>query len=1164
MGGQVSGVATEPGLSGRLDGGLAENLHSPVPGSVTPLRAPLHATVRPAPPLCSAWHGRDSETWAKRNHLGEVVDLLALGPLELWHQGRQYPLGSLKERSVLAVLLYARGDPVAIDTLVERVWDDDEPPVTAVETLQTYLSRLRSRLRRAVGGLAVLERPSPRRYRLRVEHADDVDLVRLQRLRAEARAAAGRGDREHAVGLLHTAESLWRGEPFAEFTGGWAASARARLTEDHRRVREERIRLELELGRHADLLGELHELVSLNPLAQQAVAALMLALYRSGRDGEALAVYRTTRRHLSEELGIDPGAELQALQSRILSQDPTLREPGPAAVVPGAGPGAAGRAPDRSVAPLGSSLPRSTRDFTGRTGELDILLAEPVPDGNGTALPVTVVHGMPGIGKTALIVHAAHRMRDRYPDGQFYVDLRAYSDQPPYDPADALAFLLHAVGVPDPLPVTLDERAARWREWTAQHRVLVVLDNARDAEQVRPLLPGSPDCHALVASRNRLAELDGATSLHLDVLSVSEAASLFARIAGAARVSDTATLRRVVELCGCHPLALQLHASRFRHRDTWDLEYVADRLDGATDRLDEFDERVAAALQLSYADLDESARRLFRLLALHPGPDIPLEAAMALSGDVEPGVLRRAADALLDRHLLDERVRDRYQLHDLVRAFGDRLSRGEDPPPERRAASRRLVSYYLTAADHADRLAHPRRRRRHVPPELTAPITPGFARACRQTPACPAPALRADEGSSTTGPGGPHTESAADGASVWLNVERGNLLAVARMAAAEFPEFAALFPHVLAHSLGHWGTRDITAELHAAALSALRSGGDRPALAQTLVEQASALARENHSAALAAATEALTLFEGLADPQGRAEALFEMGRAHLGAGRGEACLRELDRALVLYRAVGDRHGVAATLNVQGTARVHRAEYAEATHCFRTMLGINQELRDRHGEAVAWNNLGDIRLALGLHEEARDHYERALALMREVGGKKERAILDTNLGAVYHATGQPGRALACFRRALASHRAGGDAIGEVNTLICLGETYAGSGHVEEALDHFRAAEEVARRIDNSYERQRALLGIAETQYTEGRLGAALETYRNALAIAREHNYSLCAARALAGISRVYLRMHNTPSALAHAKRALTMYRRLGADGEAAELDRLFGDWGATGS
>ncbi|MFS8200584.1 AfsR/SARP family transcriptional regulator [Streptomyces sp. CWNU-52B] len=1081
-----------------------------------------------------------------------MVDLLALGPLELWHQGRQYALGSLKERCVLGILLYARGDPVSVDTLVERVWDEDELPAAPVEVLRTYLSRLRTRLHRAVGDDAMVERASPRRYRLRVEREDDVDFVRLEQLRAQARAAAGRGDTEYAVGLLHAAQALWRGEPFAEFTGAWAASARARLTEDHRRVREERIRLELELGRHADLIGELHELVSLSPLAQQAVAALMLALYRSGRDGEALALYRDTHGRLGSELGIDPGADLRDLQQRILRQDPALREPEPeagpsrtahtasaratAAAGEGRTPGPTGgtATADGPAGHVGSSLPRDTRDFIGRRGELDILLAEPAPEDSATALPLTVVHGMPGVGKSALIVHAAHRMRSRYPAGQFYVDLRGYSDQPPYEPADALAFLLHTVGVADPLPVSLDERIARWREWTAHHRVLVVLDNARDAEQVRPLLPGSSECRAIVASRNRLADLDGAASLPLDVLSVSEAASLFARIVGAARVSDTSALRRVVELCGSQPLAVQLLASRFRHRDTWDLEYVADRLARAGDRLDEVDERVAAALRLSYTDLDAPARRLFRRLALHPGPDITLEAAIALSGD-GPDVVRRAVDTLQDRHLLDEPVRDRCQLHDLVRAFGSRLGRGEDPEPVRREALRRLMTHYLTAADRADRAAYPRRRRRALGPELVS----------------------ADTLESGTAP-------SADEASVWLTVERGNLLAVARTAAAEFPDVAAHFPHVLAQSLQLWGMHDITAELHGAALTALRSGGDRVALAQTLVERASVLAREDHGAALAAATEALGFFEDLGDTHGRADALFEIGRAHLGAGHGEECLAELARALELYLLVGDRHGVAETLKVQGTALVHRAEYAQAGDLFETMLAIHRDLGDLHGEAIAWNNLGDIRFAVGRHEEARGYYEQALVLMRRVGGKRDIAIIDTNLGAVYHATGQSGRALGCFRRALASHRDCGDAIGEITTLIRLGETCAGSGRTEDALSHFGAAEEAARRIGNSYERLRSFIGIADTQYAMGRLNVALETYLLAQDIAECHSYSLCSAQALAGMCRTCLSMGNIESARAHAERAQTIYRRLGAVSEADELRRLFADRGATGS
>nr|WP_239158124.1 BTAD domain-containing putative transcriptional regulator [Streptomyces sp. SID13726] len=1053
----------------------------------------------------------------------------------MWHQGRPYRLGSVKERCVLGVLLYARGDPVSVDTLVERVWNGEDPPPTAVDTLRTYLSRTRTRLDRAVGGLAQVERIAPRRYRLRVENSDDVDLVRFQRLRADARAAAGRGEREHAVGLLRTAAALWRGEPFAEFTGEWAASARARLTEDHRRVREERIRLELELGRHADLVGELHELVSQNPLAQQSVAALMLALHRSGRDGEALALYGSTRHRLNDELGMDPGAELQDLHVRILGQDPALRDTS----VREAGAAPSVSQPDLPESGSGSSLPRDTPDFTGRAGELELLLADPAPDGRGTALPLTVVHGMAGVGKSALIVHAAHRLYSSYPDGIFYIDLRAYSDQSPYEPADALAFLLHTVGVPDPLPATLDERTARWREWTAHRRVLVLLDNARDAEQVRPLLPGSSRCRAIVASRNALTELDGAAFLPLDVLSVAEAASLFARIAGAARVSDMHSLRRVVEMCGCHPLTVQLLAGRFRHRNTWDLEYVADRLARADDRLDEFDERVAAALWLSCADLDVAARRLFRRLALHPGPDITLAGATALSGDGSPETVRRAADVLLDRHLLDEPVRDRYRLHDLARAFGARLGRREDAESVRSAALRRLAAYYLTTADRADRLAYPRRRRRQVPPELRSPHATDFAAS-------------------------PDAGAAVDGASVWLTVERANLLAVARTAAAGLPDFAALFPHVLAHSLRRWGTHEITAELHEASLSAHRSCGDRSGLAQTLVERASVLARENHTAALAAATEALGLFESLDDDRGRADALLEIGRSHLGAGRGEVCLRELDRALDLYRRVEDRHGIAAALNVQGTALVHRAEYGEAMRRFRSMLDIHRELGDVSGEGVAWNNMGDVWLGLGRYEEARDHYQQALNRLLLVGGKREVSIIQTNLGAVYQVMGQSERALVFYRRALVGHRSVADAIGEVTTLIRLGETHAAAGATEQALAQFASAEEISRRIDNSYELQRVLLATADTQYGAGRLGVALGTYRSALEIADEYSYSLCSARALAGIARTYFRMRNVREACAHAERARGIYSRLGVVAEVDELDKLLVDWVAAGS
>ncbi|MGW1840424.1 AfsR/SARP family transcriptional regulator [Streptomyces sp. NPDC002067] len=1057
-----------------------------------------------------------------------MVELLLLGPLELWHDGHQWPLGSPKARHVLASLLYAYGEPVGVETLVDRVWGEDDVPDTPVATLQSYLSRLRALLADAVGDRARIDLVSPRRYRLRVADTDDVDLYRLRRIRAEARAAAARGDREGAVARLRCAQALWRGDPLAEFPGAWAAAAGARLTEDRRSLQEERIHLELELGRHTDLIGELRDLVAENPLAQRAVAALMLALYRSGRDGEALELYATTRHLLGDRLGIDPGTELRTLQSRILAQDAALdappaprpeRDPVPA-------PASEAR-PAPGPAPS-STLPRDTKDFTGRAVELRTLLATPPHEGHTTALPLTVVHGMPGVGKTALIIHAAHRLRAAYPDGLFYVDLRAYSDQPAYEPAEALAFLLRSAGVLGPFPDSLDERAAGWREWAARRRVLVVLDNAKDAGQIVPLLPGSASCRAIVASRNRLAELDGATHLLLDELSLPEASALFTRVAGRGRSMDDAALRRIMRICGGHPLTLQLLAGRLRHRDTWDLEHVAERLSRADDPLDEMGEHVTAALQLSYVELRPAARRLFRYMALHPGPDITVDAAAALCA-AAPDEIRRAADELLDRHLIEEPVLDRYQLHDLLRAFGRRLCRVETPRYARRQAMSGLLSYYLTAADRAERSAHPGSRRTPAL-DRESPYAPDFA---------------------ATG------DVAADRATVWLTVERANLLAAARTAAAEFPEFAALFPLTLVHSLKLWGIGDVAAELLDAAVTVLRGTDDRATLARSLVARADVLAQSDHVQALSCALEAYTLFETLGDDHGRADAFLQIGRAHLAAGRSDDCGHALERARELYRATGDRYGVAESFNVQGAALIFSADYPRAMRCFVEMLAIHRGLGDLHGQAKAFNNMGEIHMHEGKREKALHHYEQSLKLVQRFGGRREAAILDNNMGDAHLGMNQIDQAQAFFRRALSSNRARGDAVGEMNSLIGLGRVHAATGRTEEAMRHLRTAEDLALRLGNVYERQRAMVGRADAHRLAGEWRAALETYDDALRIAGEFDFPLDAAHALAGIARTHLALNGGETARPYAERALMIYHRLGARAEADAVRRLLG-------
>lgn len=1045
-------------------------------------------------------------------------------------------LGSVKHRCVLAVLVHARGEPVAVDTLMERVWGD-EPPPKGPATLQTYLSKLRRHLGDAVGPLVQVDHVAPRLYRLRMNDLNDLDLVRFQRFRAEAAAAAEQGRTDWAIGLLRTAESMWRGEPLTESSGEWAASVRTRLMEDHRHVREERIRLELELGRHADLIGELRELAAESPLAEGVVGSLMLALHRSGRHSEALELYRTTHARLREGLGMDPGPGLRTLHQRILEQDRGLTEPRAVAVTSGA-PSPSTPAPPPVADPVAhapagppvrNNLPRDTRDFTGRARELT-LLHEELAGADGYALPLAVMHGMPGIGKTSIAIHAAHRLAEVYPDGQLYVDLHGFSGRRPLDPAEALALLLHAAGTDGALPDTLDERAAEWREWTARNRVLVVLDNARDAAQVRPLLPGSARCMAIVTSRNRLSALDGATSLLVDALPAHEAAALFTRVAGTARTSrDPEALKLLVDACGRHPLATTLLAGRFRHREIWDLRHLLERLAQSSDPLDELDEEAfVSAFRFSYAELTPGTRRLLRLLALHPGPDITAAAAAALSGNGTgtgpgggAGSVRRSIEELLDCHLLAEPAIGRYQLHDLTRAFALRMSAAEEPESARGEAVGRLLGYYLTSAHRAHRLTQPRRR-----------------------------ALESEQPSVYA------TEFDDDReATAWLNAERANLLAAARAAASEHADHAALFPHALAPSLRIWGSWAVTNELYGAAVEALRPRGNAVLLAQTLVEAADVLAQTGPGEALSCAGEALTLFQDLNDPAGCADSSFQASRAHLAAGHTGPALRMVEQALALYRGLGDLYGEADCLNVEGAALYYEGRYDEALGRARVTLRIHERTGDLLGQVRAHNNIGMIHQLQGRIEHARHHLERSQMLAHLHSGAQELAILDTNMGAVHQAMGDTPRALAGFQRALESHRARGDALGEVNALISMGAAHTANGDSEEALLQFTLAEEVARRIDSAYELARALLGIADIHRSAGRPGVALEVYEQALALSERTGSRPAAARALEGLARAALNTHRNDLAREYGRRAEEVYRSLGTEAEAERLRRL---------
>ncbi|EST27168.1 AfsR/SARP family transcriptional regulator [Streptomyces niveus] len=1034
-----------------------------------------------------------------------------LGPLELWAKGRRYRLGSPQERRILAILLVAEGRAVPVSRLIDQAWDGAPPP-SAVDTLRSYISRLRSRLRIASDDQLRLEFLS-RTYSLKVA-PEAVDLLQFRQLCRQGRQATERGDIETAIPLFRRAEALRRAEPLADLTGLWAASVRERLREELREVTETRIRLELSQGRHAQLISELKELANHTPVVEPVVADLMTALYRCGRPAESLAAYRTARRRLREEVGLEPSHDLQQLHEQILRRAPSLLQH------------------TTSVRPRPTpldNLPRDIPEFTGREEEIGLLMDKLGGRGIPTALPLAVVHGMPGVGKTRLAIRVVNLLRDRYQDGRVYLNLRSHGGEYPLDPGNALAALLTMLGLPPGnLPAELDERAALWRELMARRKAIVVLDDAHDASQVRPLLPGTSGCSVLVTSRHRLTDLEGSWSLPLEVPSPSQASDLFTRIAGSARITDRDALRRVVDLCGCHPLALHLAAARLRHRVSRGIEDLAEQLAEAPSLLDEIDAPagISAAFGFCYAELKSEHRLLFHRLSLHPGPDITVGVAAALV-DTDAVGARHSLDALLDGHLIEESGRDRVRLHDLLRAFGHSMGAREDPENERNAAVERMLDRYLADAVRADRLAHPHR------PRLDLPM-PASARGASLSTRI-------------------HT---ADEGKAWLDLERANLLAAARMASVRSRRHALLFPHVLAHSFMAWGAWEAGTELYSVSLDAARGCEDPVVTAQLLVETAALLwSRGAHNDALTRATRALAIGQERNREVIQAQALFEMGRAHLISTRRTEAVECFGRALVLYRAADNTAGEAETLNLLGIALCHAGRYQEATERFRTALEIHTHIGDRLGQAKTLNNVGEVSGILGRHAEARSYYDRSLSLVRRIGGRSQLSNLYTNIGNTCRATGDSEESLSHYRRALNLYRETGDPRGEADVLICIGTTYLETGSHLKARLHFQMAEHVAERIGDRYARQQALVGTAYTQFAARQFSLSMTTFQEALRAAEEIDIPLARGRALEGMGMVTESTLGAEAAREYFERSYDLYLALGLPDAESILRRL---------
>jgi DNA-binding SARP family transcriptional activator/tetratricopeptide (TPR) repeat protein len=986
------------------------------------------------------------------------VRFRVLGPLEVWDGDRQVPLGGPQQHAVLAVLLVHAGQVVSVDRLADQLWGGDPPP-TARSLIQGCVAGLRRALRT---GTVELVTQSPG-YVLRPS-GGAVDAVRFEELAAVAAAAVSPA---RSAALFREALELWRGPAFDGLDAEACRAESARLAERRMTVLEQRIDADLTCGRAAELVGELRVVTAEHPLRERLWAQLMTALHRSDQRAAALDTYREVRRRLVDGLGVEPGPTLRELHRAILSE-------------------AGGDSPDPAPRPDGpAQLPSAVSAFSGRAGELDRLddlLGRP-----GRAVPIWVVCGTAGVGKTALAVHWAHRARARFPDGQLYVNLRGYATAAPLRPIEALAGFLSALGVPaDQVPSDTERAAAMYRTLLADRRVLVILDNARTAEQVRPLLPGGSACAALITSRDRLGGLvaqDGADHLTLGMLTASEAASLLERVLGARARAEGDAVAELARRCAYLPLALRIAAAHLMLHPGRTVAGYLDRL-GAAGGLDELaagdDATVRIAFDLSYQGLDEPARLLFRRLGLAPGADVTVDDAATL-GDLDPYVAGRLLDRLTGAHLIEESRPGRYAFHDLLRQYAAE----HNPPADRDTALTRLYGRYVDLARSAAALLYP-----HM---LLLPHPE---------------------------PESGHAHAAA--ALTWLESERANLVQAVEAAAQRGPRrpgwiladaLRGAF-HLSRHTTG-WLT------MAEAALSAATADGDRAA--QAAARQSLGTAQRSIGAypdALHHYTEALRLARECGWAESEATNLGNLGIICRKMGRLSEAADHLHAALTVDRRIGRRSGEAN--NLGNLADVYHAmgRLPEAAAAYRAALNRNAEAGIVHGEALARTGLGQVGIELGRPDEAREHLDRALDLYRRVGDRDGESVVRSVLATVECALGRPGAAREQATAALAGAREVGDPQSEAMALNALGRADRLLGDAKRAIAHHDAAYRVAHRTADRREEAEALIGLSDAHRRAGRPGDAAGYALRAHALAQRGGLGLVTDRAAAALAVIH--------------------------------------------
>ncbi|GAA1247390.1 AfsR/SARP family transcriptional regulator [Streptomyces javensis] len=944
---------------------------------------------------------------------GSAPRFAVLGPVRIWRGEQALPVLRPLERAVLCALLL-RGRTATASELIDGVWGDAPPP-QAIASLRTHAFRLR----RALGpGVLVSEAGG---YALRIRPGA-LDLAVCEDYEARAKHARAEGELTGARRLLHMAVELWEGQPLAGVPGPYAGTQRARLEQWRLSLLEARLELDLELGLHTDAVSELTALTAEHPLRERLRTLLMTALYRSGRQAEALGVYTDTRRLLSEELGVAPSAELARLHQRILRADPALA--GPRRL-----PAGTKAAPTASPAPRPAQLPAKLADFTGRTAAMDTLRKR-LRHAQGTAMTISVVQGLGGVGKTALAVCVAQAVRERFPDGQLFVDLIGHHAQPA-DPAAVLGTFLRALGTaPAEIPEALPERAALYRSVLADRRVLVLLDNAHDTAQVRPLLPGSPGCAALITSRTPMTGLDGARVVDLSIMAQSEALALFTRIIGDERAAaEPHACRRAVAACGYLPLAIRIAAARLTTRPAWTVRNLTDRLADAHRRLHELragDLAVKTSFEFGYTQLGPSQARAFRLLALTYGPDISLAAATAVLG-VTAQEAERLLESLVDTSLLHSPEPGRYRYHDLVRIYARDRAERDEPPTGRAAAMSRMRDFYMASAARVYAMGRPGDR---LVDHLLTTDHPGQdfpdARTALDWLVSEADCLLtcAQQGAKSPERGAVRraadlllvTRDLVESGTHYLQYEAaarsvGNAAHIAGDTAAEGRArlaLAGMFPVTR-------GQQQADDEARRAVLLATAAGDPTTACHAVNVRGVVAIYQQRYDDAEAHLREALRGFRADDNLACVASVLSNLSRVHAATDRADSAVDLATRGVDLRRSLGSTWRIANGRLALGIA-LHRAgRHAEAVSELLEALDTFRDNRQRLWEGSTHARLAEVYLASNHPAEAATHAEQALAL-GSIGNKWRRGSILSVLGQALERLGQPDRARACHRKA----------------------------------------------------------------------------------------------------------------------------------------------------